>query len=113
MEEEATRRLLAELEARFLAQGGRVNQLASQINQLVVQVENNEAAGAQRYDHLSAQVERIRIVGEDQYGRLSAQVAQLSVGVQESMTALITVSTSTPVPFTQCIPFSDITATAQ
>ena len=82
MEAEATRRLLADLEARFLAQDGRVNRLG-------VQVEHNEPAGAQRFDHVSAQVERNRIVGEDQYGRLSAPVAQPSVGVQESMTALI------------------------
>ena len=88
MQEEATSRLLAELEARFLAQDKWVNQLTSQINQLGVQVGNNETAGVQRYDHLSAEVERNRIVGEDQYGRLSAQVAQLLVGVQESMTAL-------------------------
>ena len=87
MDEEATQSLLAELEVRFLAHD-RVNQLASQINQLGVQVEKNEAAGAQRYDHLSAQVERNLIVAKDQYSRVSAQVAQLSVGIQDSMTVL-------------------------
>ena len=113
MQEEATCRLLAELEARFLAQDERVNQLASHINQMGVQMGNNEAAGAPRYDHLSAEVERNRIMGEDQYGRLSAQVAQLSVGVQESMTALSSqFAPSTSIPLTQRIP-SDRTVTAQ